>query len=78
MKEVWLEVALPVCRFSRPLVALVLRGRSPGAVALANLVLRAHSEGIRLFSRTSRAKLLEGTPPYRKQPSALLKELALK
>lgn len=34
MKEVWLEVALPVCRYSRPLAALVLRGRSPGAVAL--------------------------------------------
>lgn len=39
MKEVWLEVASPVCRFSRPLVALVLKGRSPGAIALANLVL---------------------------------------
>lgn len=34
MKEVWLEVAVPVYRFSRPLAALVLRGRSSGAVAL--------------------------------------------
>lgn len=44
MKEVWLEEraagsSFTVCRFSRPLAVLVLRGRSPGAVALANLVL---------------------------------------